>query len=201
MFKVSPASLQTFIYTPDCVLKDHVQCSEYILWCPSSNHQLCGDCSNTLSFSSHPWEKIRQRNIRRSWRPNSLRSDSVCKHIVQECHRRTRCMSCSAILLKVGLVSFIFFQLHNERIHNIVTVPLGVEKIWKKNGSDYVPTRHSNSNTNLLIVQRHLVECMGIVCTQDTWVLAVDVPQQMEICLVCEYVTSKMSFLSWSKKV
>jgi hypothetical protein len=38
-----------------------------------------------------------------------------------------RCMSRSAILLKVGLVKFIFFQSRNEGIHNSVTVPLGVE--------------------------------------------------------------------------
>jgi hypothetical protein len=38
-----------------------------------------------------------------------------------------RCMSRSAILLKVGLVNLNFFQLRNEGIHNIVTVPLGVE--------------------------------------------------------------------------
>jgi len=37
------------------------------------------------------------------------------------------CMSRSPILLKVGLVNFIFFQLRNEGIHNSVTVPLGVE--------------------------------------------------------------------------
>jgi hypothetical protein len=31
--------------------------SECILWWPSSTHQLCGDCSTTLSFSSQPREK------------------------------------------------------------------------------------------------------------------------------------------------
>jgi len=35
-----------------------------------------------------------------------------------------RCMSRSAILLKVGLVNFIIFQLCNEGMHNIVTVAL-----------------------------------------------------------------------------
>jgi len=43
-----------------------------------------------------------------------------------------RCMSRSAILLKAGLVNFIFFQLCNEGIHNIVTVLLGVESLQKK---------------------------------------------------------------------
>jgi hypothetical protein len=35
-----------------------------------------------------------------------------------------RCMSCSTILLKVGLVNFVFFQLRNEGIHDIVIVAL-----------------------------------------------------------------------------
>ena len=56
----------------------------------------------------------------------------------------------------------------------------------KKNGSDHVPTRHSNPNTNLLIMQRQLVEHIGIVCTPDVWVLTVDIPRQMEVCLVCK---------------
>ena len=59
-------------------------------------------------------------------------NDSVCKHIFQECHRHMRCMSRSAILLKVGFVDFIFFQLRNVGIHNIVTVPLGVESLREK---------------------------------------------------------------------
>jgi hypothetical protein len=46
-----------------------------------------------------------------------------------ECHRHMRCMRSSAIMLKVGLVKFIFFQLRNEGIHNSVTVPLGVESL------------------------------------------------------------------------
>ena len=33
--------------------------SECILWWPSSTHQLCGDFSNKLSFSSHPTEEKR----------------------------------------------------------------------------------------------------------------------------------------------
>jgi hypothetical protein len=43
-----------------------------------------------------------------------------------------RCMSRSAILLKAGFVNFIFFQLRKERIHNTVTVPLGVESLREK---------------------------------------------------------------------
>jgi hypothetical protein len=33
-----------------------------------------------------------------------------------------RCMNHSAIVLKVGLVNFFFFQLCNEGIHNILTL-------------------------------------------------------------------------------
>jgi hypothetical protein len=39
-----------------CSVK-HGPHSKCILWWSSSNHQLCGDCSNTLSFSSHPREQ------------------------------------------------------------------------------------------------------------------------------------------------
>jgi len=35
-------------------------------------------------------------------------------------------------------------------------------------------------------MQQRLVERMGVVCTPDTRVLTVDVPRQMEVCLVCE---------------
>jgi hypothetical protein len=77
-------------------------------------------------------------------------------------------MSRSATLLKVGLVNFLFFQLRNEGINNIVAVPLGVDSLREKNGPDYAPTQHSNPNINLLIMQRRLMECMGIVCTPDT---------------------------------
>jgi hypothetical protein len=42
-----------------------------------------------------------------------------------------RSMSRSAILLKVGLVNFIIFQLRNERIRNIVTVPLEDQSLKK----------------------------------------------------------------------
>jgi hypothetical protein len=43
-------------------------------------------------------------------------------------------MSRSAILMKVGPVDFLFIQLRNEGIHNIVTVPLGVESLRENNG-------------------------------------------------------------------
>jgi hypothetical protein len=54
MFKVSTVSLQTFIDMPNCVLKDRAQYSTVHIpnvFCdgPSSNHQLCRDCLNTLS--------------------------------------------------------------------------------------------------------------------------------------------------------
>jgi hypothetical protein len=46
MFKVSPASVQTFIDTPNCVLEDRVQYSTVHVpnvFC--DGHQLCGDCN------------------------------------------------------------------------------------------------------------------------------------------------------------
>jgi hypothetical protein len=53
MFKVSPAISQIFIDMTNCVLEDRVQYSMVHLtnvFCGSSNHQLCGDCLNTLRF-------------------------------------------------------------------------------------------------------------------------------------------------------
>jgi len=46
--------------------------------------------------------------------------------------------------LKVGSVKLIFFQSHNERIHNNITVPLGVERLHEKDIYEYAPTRRSN---------------------------------------------------------
>jgi hypothetical protein len=173
MFKVSPASLPTFIDTPNCVLKDRVQYSTVHIpnvFC--DGHLQIINCVRIVRihrvFHRTLEKKVGRRKIRRSWRPNGCRNDSVRKHVVQECHRHVPCTSRSAILLKVGLVNFIFFQLRNERIHNIVTVPLGVKRLREqKNGSDYAPTRHSNPNTNLLIMQLRLEEHMGIVCTPE----------------------------------
>jgi hypothetical protein len=55
MLKLSPASPQTFIHTPICVLEDRVQYSTVQIpnvFCDGhfQINQLCGDCSNTLSF-------------------------------------------------------------------------------------------------------------------------------------------------------
>ena len=47
-------------------------------------------------------------------------------------------MNRSAILLKAGLVNLISFRLRNEWIHSTVTVPLGVDSLREKNGSDTV---------------------------------------------------------------
>ena len=127
----------------------------------------------TEFFITHQRKKSGGERSGELGRPNVFRNDSVRIHIVQERHRHMRSMCRSAILLKVGLVNFIFFQLRNEGIHNIVTVPLGVESLREKNGSNYAPTRHSNPNTNLLIMQWWLVEHMGIVHTKharfDCW--------------------------------
>ena len=50
-------------------------------------------------------------------------------------------------------------------------------------------------------MQWWLVERMGIVCTPDTWVLTADVPQQMEVCLVCEECDIQNALSFKAKKV
>jgi hypothetical protein len=139
-------------------------------------YQLCGDFSNTPNLSSRPREKIVRGKIRRSWRPNGCRNDSVRKHVVQKYHRHMRSMSRSAILLKVGFVNFSSFQLSNEGINNIVTVPLWVESLRENLGptmrlcdiTTKIPFFSSCSGDS---------KCMGIVCTPGTWVLTVVVPR------------------------
>ena len=136
MFKVSPASLQTFIDMPNCVLEDRVKYSTaHILNVFCDGHLQVISCVGIVRihwvFHRTPEKKTGWRKIWRSWTPNGFRNDSVRK-LVQECHRHMHCMRRSAILLKVGLVNFIFFQLCNEGIHNIVTVPLGVESLQEK---------------------------------------------------------------------
>jgi hypothetical protein len=59
MFRVFPANLQTFIDTPNRVLEDRVQYSTVHIPNVCYNGHLkiinyVGDCSNTLSFLSHP---------------------------------------------------------------------------------------------------------------------------------------------------
>jgi hypothetical protein len=89
-------------------------------------------------------------------------------------------MSCSTILLKVGLVNFIFFQLCNEGVHNIVTVPLVVESVCKKMCLTMrlrdIPTQTPVFSSCWATRGTH-----GIVCTPDMWVLTVDVFWQMEV--------------------
>jgi hypothetical protein len=157
MFKVSAASLRTFLDTPNCVFKDHVQYSTVQIpkvFC--DGHLIIINCVGIVTkhwvFYRTAEKKIGRRKIRRYWRPNGCRNDFVRKLVFQECHIHMRCMSRRTILLKVGLVDLIFSQLPNEGIHNIATVPLGVESLREKNGPDYAPTRHSNLNTNLLIM-------------------------------------------------
>jgi hypothetical protein len=68
-----------------------------------------------------------------------------------------RCMSRSAILLKVGLVNFVFFQLRNDGIHNIATVSLGVESLRERNGGQgdtrltLTPSVILNSNYDIMV--------------------------------------------------
>jgi len=133
MFKVSPASLQTFIDTPNCVLENRVRYSAVHIpnvFC-DGHLQLINCVRTETEFFIAPKEKtkIGQRKIQRSWRPNGFRNDSVRTHVVQESHRHMCCMSRSAILLKVELVNFVFCQLRYEGTHNSVTVPVGVESL------------------------------------------------------------------------
>jgi len=117
--KCPRASLQTFIDTPNCVLEDRVQYSTVHIpnvFCDGHLKIItCVGIVRIQSFSSDPREKIGRRKIRRSWRPNGFRNDSVRKHVVQECQRHTRCMRRSAILLKVGLVNFVSFNCAMKR--------------------------------------------------------------------------------------
>ena len=178
MFKVSPASLQTCIDALNCVLEDRVQYS--MVHIPNvfcDGHLLLINCVGIVRihwvFHHTPEKKIRQRKIWRSWRPNGFRNDFVHKHIVQDCHRHMRCMSCSVILLKVGLVNFIFFQFHNEGIHNSVTVPLGVECLREKNGWDYAPTWQSNPTPIFSSCSGDLWNAWGLFAHQtlEFWLL------------------------------
>jgi hypothetical protein len=47
----------------------------------------------TEFFIASPEEKIGRRKIRRSWKPNGCRNDSVHKHVVEVRHRHLRCRS------------------------------------------------------------------------------------------------------------
>ena len=60
MFKVSPASLQTFIDTLNCVLKDRVQYSTvHIPNVLGDRHLQLISCVGIVCFSSHSREKNR----------------------------------------------------------------------------------------------------------------------------------------------
>jgi hypothetical protein len=102
-------------------------------------------------------------------------------------------MSCSAILLKVGLVNFVFFQSRNEEKHNILTVPLGIGSLREKMGPT-APTQHSNTNTNLLIMQRQLME-RGFCTHQghEFWLLVY--PDKWKYASSVKNVTSKFPLL------
>jgi hypothetical protein len=95
-------------------------------------------------------------------------------------------MSHSAILLKVGLVNFIFFQLRNEGIHNIVTVPLGVESLRKKKWvrlCAYVTFQPKHQTSLHAATTRGMHgDCVHTRHVSfDSWCT-----RQMEVCLVCE---------------
>jgi hypothetical protein len=147
MFKVSPASLQTFIDTLNCILEDCVQYS--MVHIPNvfcDGHLQPINCVGIVRihwvFHRTPEKKIEWRKIRRCWRSNGFRMDSVRKHV------HMHYMSRSTILLKVGLVNFIFFQC-TMKGYTIVS-----QYCWELRVSDKKmgPTmRHSNRNTKLLI--------------------------------------------------
>jgi hypothetical protein len=124
MLKVSPASLQTFIELPNCVLEDRVQYSTVHIpnvFC--DGHLQLINCVGTEFFIAPQRKK-----------PGGERSGDLGGQMVLEMILSANtssksaidmcCMSRSDMLLKVGFVNFIFFQLRNEGIHNIVTVPL-----------------------------------------------------------------------------
>jgi len=107
MFKVSPASLHTltrrtvFLKTVFSIARSTFRA--YSVMAIFKSSVVWGLFEYTEFFIAPQRKKIGRRKIRRSWRTNGFRNDSVSKHVVQECHRHMRCMSRSAILLKVGL--------------------------------------------------------------------------------------------------
>lgn len=114
MLKVLFANLPVFLYMPNCVLEDsfYKQILKVFNYC----HCLIVICVEIvwIQWVLHqvPNKKIGQRRIWKSWKPKGLKS-SDHKHIFK-----------SAIdiwsVAKISLDSFIFCQLHNKRIQNIV---------------------------------------------------------------------------------
>jgi hypothetical protein len=88
-----------------------------------------------------------------------------------------RCMRRSAILLKVGLVRFVFFQLRNEGIHNSVSTVRSWESRRKKlvrlcAYATFQP-KHQSSHHAVTFVFL-LVFCTVIVrCTETFWSLCI----------------------------
>jgi hypothetical protein len=124
MFKVSPASLQTFIDTPNCVLEVRVQHSTVHIpnvFCDGHLQIiiLWGVFEYTEFFLSHPREK---KSV--GERSGDLRGQMVVEMILsanassKSAHRHMRFMSRSAFLLNRGLVKLIFFQLRSEGLHS-----------------------------------------------------------------------------------
>jgi hypothetical protein len=114
-------------------------------------------------FLIAPQKKKSGGDTQRSWRPNGFRNDSVPKHVFQECHRHMRCMSRNTILLKVGLVNFVFFQLRKEGIHTIVTVPLGVESPRKKWVRLYATFQHKHQSSHHAAATRGTHACFFVL--------------------------------------
>lgn len=117
--------------------------------------------------------------------PIGFRNDSAHKHVIQEYNKHTRCISHSTILLKVRcLGNFIFCELHNEMIHRIVTVLLGVDSLIEKKKR---PTMHLCEKQTPIISSCSIQSVMHGDCVYtrhmnfDCWHT-----QQIEVCLVCE---------------
>jgi hypothetical protein len=102
------------------------------------------------------------------------------------------CMSCSAILLKVGLVNFFFFQSRNEEKHNILTVPLGIGSLREKMGPTAYATfehKHQSSHHAAALVE-------GGLCTHqrhEFWLLVY--PDKWKYASSVKNVTSKFPLL------
>ena len=204
MFTVYPASLQTFIDTPNCV-KTVFSIGQstfrmYSVMAIFKSSIVWGFFEYTEFFIAPQRKKIGRRKIRRSCRPNGFRNDSVRK-LVQECHRHMHCMRRSAILLKVGLVNFIFFQLCNEGIHNIVTVPLGVESLQEKKMGPTMCLHDIPTQTPILSsCSGNSWNAWGLCAhqTREFWLLMY--PNKWKYASSVKNVTSKMSSPSRSRK-
>jgi len=129
MFKVSPASLHTFIDTPNCVQYSTVHvpnvfCDGHLqlIICVGIVrvhwvfHRIPEKKSGGERFGDLGGQMVLEM---------ILSANTSSKSAIDICAVWAVAPSC----WKVGLVIFIFFQLRIEGIQNSVTVPLGVESL------------------------------------------------------------------------